>query len=103
MFPPFPLQIAPGVTPIGWGETIKFPATVYGQKKAGTIENRPGPNSVKGNYLVVPIEAGIGAGFGLLAHAPKLSVAAAKTANAAILTNFMKYFPLLSALVATRD
>jgi hypothetical protein len=53
--------------------------------------------------LVVPIEAGIGAGFGLLAHAPKLSVAAAKTANAAILTNFMKYFPLLSALVATGD
>ena len=73
------------------------------KKKVRNDENRSGPTSSKGNYLDMPIEAGIGAGFGLLAHAPKLSVAAAKTANAAILTNFMKYFPLLSALVAIRD
>jgi len=45
------------------------------------------------NYFDMPIVDGIGAGAGFEAQAPRLSEAAAKTAKAAILTNFMKYFP----------
>jgi hypothetical protein len=52
---------------------------------SGRIENR------RGDYFEVPIETGAGAG--LLAQAPKLSVLTAKTANAAILMNFMNISP----------
>jgi hypothetical protein len=54
------------------------------------------------DYLDIPIVVGAGAGC-LDAQAPRLNDAAAKATTAAILTNFIKIFPLLSPLVATFD
>ncbi len=45
---------------------------------------------------------GAGMGFGFEAQAPTLSEATAKAATAANLTNFIRYFPLLSSRVAGR-
>jgi hypothetical protein len=50
----------------------------------------------------MPTLAGAGAGFDVV-QALRLSEAAANTAIAAILTNFMDIFPLLSSQIAGGD
>jgi hypothetical protein len=51
-------------------------------------------------YLDIPTLLGAGAGFGLLAQAPRLRAAVATATTATIFTKFTMIFPLLSWHVA---
>ncbi len=81
-----PTHRSPAESPLPAGRWPSFPK----KDRAGS-RNQPGVNSHrKEPYLDIPMLAGGGAGAGFEAQAPKLSVAAANAATAAILMNFIE-------------
>ena len=62
-------------------------------KKKGRAGISPRPAQIVGSYLCRPTLLGAGAGFGLLAQAPRLRAAVATATAARIFTNFTMIFP----------
>jgi hypothetical protein len=63
----------------------------------------PGIYNWNGPYLDIPTLLGAGAGFALLAQAPRLRAAVAMATAAAILTNFTMIFPSFPGMLPNSD